>query len=226
MADKSEITKNNSKTIYDDLLNKIIQLEYKPGEKISENELAAYYHTTRHNIRGALSVLKEKEFVEIYPQKGTFVSLMNINKLKHALFIREAVEQEAFYEIITNGIDPKFIKAMKKNIEKQKKIGGAANDPDTFFKMNDDFHVIIVEATGKKDALMMLKDAHMHTQRWRNLGMGNVGKGEHLIADHEKIVEAIESKNWRAGREIIHSHINAVDQYNEIAIEKHPNYFA
>ena len=48
--------------IVDDLLKKIEVLKYMPGELISEGDLCAAYDTTRHTVRGALAVLKEKGF--------------------------------------------------------------------------------------------------------------------------------------------------------------------
>ncbi|MCQ2529661.1 MAG: GntR family transcriptional regulator [Lachnospiraceae bacterium] len=226
MTGKPEEAENKSKQIYKDVLWKIIRLEYMPGDKISENELCSIYGTTRHNVRGALSVLKEKGFVEIYPQRGTFVSLLKIDHLHQVLFIREAIEQEAFYELITGGIDPKYLKTLKKLVSEQEKTGGIIKNPEEFFNLDDEFHATLVKAIGKEASLSMLKDAHMHTRRWRNIGLDTLEPVDNLTAEHEKLIEAIETGNWRAGRDVIHNHINAVISYSEKAMAKHPKYFA
>ena len=46
--------------IYRDLLKKITELEYMPGDALSENELCAAYKCSRHMVRDAFSRLKEK----------------------------------------------------------------------------------------------------------------------------------------------------------------------
>ena len=86
--------------IVDDLLKKIVNLKYMPGELISEGDLCAAYHTTRHTVRGALAVLKERGFVDVFPQRGTFVSLIDLEFINDVLFLREAVEQETVRRII------------------------------------------------------------------------------------------------------------------------------
>ena len=63
----------SSDAIYEDLCNKIEKLVYLPGEKISENELCKQYGVTRHIVRSAISRLKERLLVTVYPQRGTFV---------------------------------------------------------------------------------------------------------------------------------------------------------
>ncbi|MCQ2512087.1 MAG: FCD domain-containing protein [Lachnospiraceae bacterium] len=158
--------------------------------------------------------------MDIIPQSGTFVRLLNLDHLKQALFIREAVEQETFYEIITNVIK------MKKNLERQKKIFELSNDFSRFFQANDEFHICQLEAIGKKEAMSMLKDAHMHTQRWRKIGFDMINQIDSQIADHEAILKAIETEDWRMGRDAIHKHISFLIQFSEKIMAKYPKYFA
>lgn len=226
MTVKTEENTNNSIRIYNDLLDKIIRLDYMPGERISENELCAVYHSTRHIVRGALSVLKEKKFVEIVPQSGTFVSLLELEKLKQVLFIREAIEQEGFFEIITQGINEKYLKALKMNLEKQKKEALSLNSVQSLFPLMNEFHLLMIEAIDKKEALGMLKDAHYHTLRWINMGKDVTASTEDQISIHETIVETIEKREWREGRNAIHNYIDGILQFCKKAMEKHPKYFA
>lgn len=85
----------NSEEIYEDLCNKIEKLVYLPGYKISENELCKQYGVSRHIIRTAISRLRERNLLTVYPQRGTFVSLIDMKNVELILFIRESVEQEA-----------------------------------------------------------------------------------------------------------------------------------
>ncbi len=85
----------SSEEIYEDLCNKIEKLVYLPGYKISENELCKQYGVSRHIIRTAISRLKERTLLTVYPQRGTFVSLIDMKAVELILFIRESVEQEA-----------------------------------------------------------------------------------------------------------------------------------
>ena len=68
----------SSEEIYEDLCNKIEKLVYLPGDKISENELCKQYGVSRHIIRTAIGRLKERTLLTVYPQRGTFVSLIDM----------------------------------------------------------------------------------------------------------------------------------------------------
>ncbi len=102
----------SSEQIYEDLCNKIENLEYMPGDKLSENELCKIYGVTRHVIRNSLATLKQRRLVDVYPQRGTFVSLIDMNYIEDILYMRESVEQEAMYRVIKYESKEKVAAAM------------------------------------------------------------------------------------------------------------------
>ena len=59
------------------LKENIVMLELEPGSRISENELAAELGISRTPVREALIELSKSKIVEIYPQKGSYVSLID-----------------------------------------------------------------------------------------------------------------------------------------------------
>ena len=62
--------------IYGILKEKIQFLEMKPGERIIEAELSEQYGVSRTPVREALKRLEEEGFVDIYPQRGTYVFII------------------------------------------------------------------------------------------------------------------------------------------------------
>ena len=111
----------NSDEIYEDLCNKIEKLVYLPGDKISENELCRQYGVSRHIIRTVISRLKERMLLTVYPQRGTFVSLIDMKTVELILFIRESVEQEAIrlLQFEKQEVRDRMSEAMKACIERQ-----------------------------------------------------------------------------------------------------------
>ena len=99
MNPQGEITWT-SENIYEDLCRKIETLVYMPGTKLSENELCNVYGVTRHVIRNAFSRLKQRRLLEVYPQRGSYVSLIDMEYIANLMYIRESVEQEAVFRII------------------------------------------------------------------------------------------------------------------------------
>lgn len=60
--------------ILDTLHNWIILMQMKPGEKISDTELADYFHVSRTPVREVLKILEQQKLILTYPGKATVVA--------------------------------------------------------------------------------------------------------------------------------------------------------
>ena len=69
---------NNKTYSYRILRNAIMYLELKPGQAISEVELAEALNISRTPIREVLTQLKEENLVEVISQVGTYVNKSNL----------------------------------------------------------------------------------------------------------------------------------------------------
>ena len=69
-AKSGESHPNTSDEIFEQMLNRIIQLRLEPGQLISENQMSAEYGVSRSVIRTVFTRLKQLDFIEIYPQRG------------------------------------------------------------------------------------------------------------------------------------------------------------
>lgn len=63
-----------STVIYESLKSSIINLEYTPGEKISEVKIATTFGVSRAPVRNALQRLQQEGLVQIKPQSGTIIA--------------------------------------------------------------------------------------------------------------------------------------------------------
>ena len=80
------------RSILSEIKKDIITLRLKPGEKLSENELALRFGTSRAPVREALIRLVEEGLIEVLPQRGSFVSRISLGAMQRARFVREALE--------------------------------------------------------------------------------------------------------------------------------------
>jgi len=205
----------SSDDIYEDMCMKIEKLEYMPGDSISENDLCASYGVTRHSIRAALSRLKQRRLVDVFPQRGTYVSLIDMEYIKNVLYLREAVEQEAVFRIIQKKDKTELIKTLKEYVEKQKKVDKAKNISDTFYEYDDMFHKLILMEVGEENVLSLISEHYIHVRRWRNLEVETTERMESLIDEHEMIIEAIEKGDIQIARKCMHFHLDTIERYSE-----------
>jgi len=81
-----------SAKVYDLLRDAIIQLKLRPGNPLSESELAKRLDVSRQPVREAFIKLAEAGLVEVRPQRGTYVLMISRREVETARFVREAVE--------------------------------------------------------------------------------------------------------------------------------------
>ncbi len=215
-----------SEAIYRELCRKIENLEYMPGNAISENELCTQYETSRHVVRGAIAMLKQRRLLEVYPQRGSFVSLIDMGYVSDIVYMREAIEQEAVLRILEEdkAVD-RVCEKMADCIERQIEYQGETILEDEFHRLDTEFHEYILEAAGKKDIMKMMDESYIHFRRWRNLELRSVITVDQLIDQHREIVKHLKERDRQALRKSIHAHIDKMDFLPESGEPSKNEYF-
>jgi DNA-binding GntR family transcriptional regulator len=205
----------SSEDIYEDLCVKIEKLEYMPGQGISENELCKHYGVSRHMVRGAFSKLKQRRLIEVYPQKGTFVSLIDKEYISDILFLRESIEQEALQRVVQLDRVDTLCEKLEESIQQQKLCIKGNEYSDDFYARDTEFHRYIINEIGREKVLKLVEDPYIHIRRWRNFEIRSIERMHQLISEHEAIVEAIRAKNPARAREAMHIHLDTVGRYGK-----------
>ncbi len=217
----------SSDEIYEDLSEKIVELKYMPGEKISENDLSAQYGVSRHVVRSAITRLKERKLVDVYPQRGTFVSLMDMKYIETVLYVREAVEHEAasrLYRLADQELE-ELVGHMRENLVRQLQAiheGIATRD---FYEIDTAFHRLFMTAAGHGDAIDLVRESFVHVKRWRNFEIRSTEHLMELYKEHLDIADLIEKKDWKGVNEALHNHLNTVERHKHLFTDISPEYF-
>ena len=117
---KTEATED----VYDLLRYQILSMEMEPGEMLSENSLSSQYGVGRPLIRDALARLAEEGYVHVYPQKGTVVTMISMERIKQSVHTHIILEQAVIEEICSNGLKPQQEKLLEDMMEHQKGLTG------------------------------------------------------------------------------------------------------
>src|SRR5699024_6689240 len=84
--------------VYKTIKKRIIELELKPVQKISEQEIAKELEVSRTPVREAFLKLSQEDLIGIYPQVGTIVSKIDLDLVEEGRFIRENIERAVVRE--------------------------------------------------------------------------------------------------------------------------------
>ncbi len=81
-----------SEQIYKAMYSQIMFLELKPGEELNMQKLLKDAGVSRSPLRDALLKLQEDNLVEIFPQKGSRVTKINLKQVEVERFMRTTLE--------------------------------------------------------------------------------------------------------------------------------------
>ena len=81
-----------SAQVYELAREAIVSLWLKPGQAISEKEIASQLGVSRTPVREALLRLSDEGLIEVFRQSGTFVCPIKLHDVYEGLLIREALE--------------------------------------------------------------------------------------------------------------------------------------
>jgi len=211
-ASPSRIAGGNSasawRLVYQNLRDDIVSLRLKPGDPISEKEVAARYGVSRTPVREAIQRLADERLVEIFPQSGTFVARIPYDDLPEAMVIRKALET-ASVRLATEKATRSQLLALATIVEQQREAA-EANDRGAFHRADEAFHAKIAEISGFPGIWRQVLQVKVQVDRYRRLTLTQEGRMAQVIADHERILAGITAGNPADAEAGMALHLDAV----------------
>ncbi len=192
------------------LKDNIMTLNLKPGELLSEADLSEKLGISRTPIREVLMRLKNEHLIEVKPQTGTYISLIDSNMIEQAVFMRYTLEKEVLKELC-NGISDDILMELEKNLFAQKLVANKVDSAIEFHELDQEFHELLFKGANKGDIWNSILNISTHYNRMRLLIELRADKKKN-IKDHEYYLNAIKNKSPEGIDELITSHIKKFTQ--------------
>lgn len=196
---------NNKEYSYRIIKEKIMSLELKPGQAISEVELAEALNISRTPIREVIGKLREEHLVEVYPQVGSYVSKNNPQLLEEAAFMRFTLEKEVLKKACMD-FPLEKLRELKRNIALQEESVAENIGVIDFHKLDTEFHKILFQGIGKEHVWEAITRLSTHYNRVRVLS-----EMEHsyhkAFMEHKDILRIIENHEADKVEQILYKHI-------------------
>jgi GntR family transcriptional regulator, rspAB operon transcriptional repressor len=177
--------------IYTKLRSELLSLQRRPGEAISEAEIALAHGVSRTPVREAILKLSDDGLVEIFPQSGIFVSRIPLGALPEAIIIRKALE-ETTARLAAERATSSQILNLHSILERQREAD-AASDREAFHQADEAFHANIAEIARFPRIWALIQQVKIHVDRYRLLTLPQTGRMTQVIAEHTQVLAAIEA---------------------------------
>ncbi|PTM56596.1 GntR family transcriptional regulator [Desmospora activa] len=215
--------KSAKEATYQRLLDDILKLEYKPGEKISEKEISEKYEVSRTPVREAFQQLAKEGLLQIYPQKGTVVSMIDLELVEEARFLREQMEI-AVLKLACKQFPQEKLAELEMNIKIQK-LYLEERDFEKIFELDEAFHRTIFDGCGKLRIWQWIQQINIHFNRIRVLRLAANVHWNDIYKQHCEILEAIQQQKVDQAEKLIRTHLTQVLFDKEELRTKYPHYF-
>ena len=155
--------------VFEAMRQAIIQLQLRPGDPLSEAEMARQFGVSRQPVREAFIKLAEVGLVEIRPQRGTAVVMISRREVENARFIREAIEVAVARKAAAEA-DASHHDILDSLIERQR-AASQAEDHAEFMRLDEAFHQAIAQAGDCEHAWRLLENLKAQMDRVRYLSL-------------------------------------------------------
>lgn len=191
--------------IFDILRDRILNGEYKTGQKLNELTLASELKISRTPIREALKQLELEGLVMSVPNKGVYVKGFSPRDIDDMFEIRLALEGLAI-QLAIERMDEVHLTKIKEIFELME-FYTLKKDNDKINDLNILYHETIYQATQSTYFEQLLKDIHYYVSVTSRHSIQKPERLETALVEHRAILDAIVEGNKEKAKYTIQKHI-------------------
>lgn len=207
------------------LLHQIINLNFMPGQKISDVEISKELSISRTPVREAILSLTNGQLIESYPQRGIFVSQINPEIVEQVCTMRKMIEGP-LAEMSCGLMNQDNLNNLYDSITLQKDY--ASNGPrenfEKFLALDISFHKEFYDVCGMTFIYDTMQNVMPHFDRQRKLSY-HIAISDRVINEHLAICKALEAKDPEAANKAMVQHISTALMDQGVLKKKFPEYF-
>lgn len=209
--------------VFDHLYNEIASLNLRPGDKISEAEIAAQFNISRQPVRDAFSRLDNLGLLLIRPQRATEVKRFSWREITKSRFIRSSIEAEVLRRAAAQ-CDDLGAAQLDASLLLQKAVVKAGNY-EKFTQLDYEFHQTICNIAGVDFAFEVIKQEKAKVDRLCTLSLVKENRMAILLEDHTSITSCIKRNDPEGAVKIGMIHLSRLDDTIKAISAANADYF-
>lgn len=191
--------------IRESIEQRIVEGEFKDGERLDEVRLATLFGVSRTPLREALRMLAGSGLVELIPKRGAFVrhpGIVELVEMFEVMAELEALCGRLAARRVSSGDLAKLAVAARAC---EQALEG--EDPDAYYHRNEEFHQLIYKAGGNNFLIAEASRLQKRLRPYRRMQLRARGRMKQSMAEHAVILKALEDGDAVAAAEALRSHV-------------------
>ena len=210
---------NNKKllgiTAYEKIYQKIVTLEYEPGQNLEVNQVMNHVGLGRTPVREALLRLMGEKIVESQPGKGFMVPSITLQNTKATFEMMKILETGAANLAVRQDATP-FLPNLKKASE-DVKAAIKTMDVPRIVKANHEFHLHFAQCSHNEYLVRWINEIRSEAKRLSYLSYSNEidpskslrAHYDSVIQEHKEIITYLKERNESKLKRTIIEHIES-----------------
>jgi DNA-binding GntR family transcriptional regulator len=174
--------------ILETIRDAILKGSLRPGERVSEPELAERFGISRTPIREAFRQLESEGYLEVIPRKGAVVASLSERDVIEFYAIKSILEGHAA-RIAAERMTERDLERLETINAKLQEIA-AGGDIKGFFRVHNEFHELFIKASGNDKLIELINQLVLKFNRLRLASLAQPGRMDISVQEHRKIIEA------------------------------------
>jgi len=201
----------------------ILTARLRPGAAVSEHDIVQMLGVSRTPIREALQRLANEGLVEVRPKIGTFVARMDLDRIREALLMREAIECTMLRRLPV-ALGRGDVRALERIVSGHRRAVRVGDLP-AIMAADDAFHRMLLDLAQVPGMWRYVREAREMHRRVRVLSRAESDSARRSVTQHAAVVAALGAGQRAKAVELLRGHIRMNAHLAEEMARKHPEYF-
>lgn len=221
--------KSVQERVYRILRQEIMDFTIKPGTLLSAKDVSVRISEqvgisiSRTPVREAFIRLAKEGLLNIEPQYGTIVSLIDLSSVHQERFVRATLERANLEPFIETAQPDDYRRLWEKVAEQVEAID--REDYVGFTNLDNLFHRIFFSVTGNLLCIKLLSEYGGHYDRIRMMTTWNSSDVHSTILQHKELLTRLENGNLEGALRTLTHHLTKLNQEEIELTARFPNYF-
>jgi DNA-binding GntR family transcriptional regulator len=178
-----------------------------PGTKLGEDRLASIFNTSRARVREVLARMARDQMVELFPQRGAFVTKPSIEQALDVFEARRLIEPGVVRRLAAS-MDITKMRRLQAHL-KHERVARESDDKRATVRLSGEFHVLLAELAGNSALLRSMRELSTLTCLTISLYESAVNTCC-LVDEHEAMVTAIAAGHSEQAEKMMLVHLDHI----------------
>jgi len=191
--------------VYKTIKERIISIDLKPGDVLSDRKLSEELKVSRTPVREALNLLQKENFVRQQHGRGFCVSEISLKHIEDLYDVRIAIETAALRQAAKRDV-PKHVEKMEQVLKLHEELVKNVRLKGTFLE-DAEFHKIFAEMTGNQYLFEILESILERIEMLRNIEGVSRERVKVALQQHSEIFECFKKGRYEEAEQLLRRHL-------------------